>query len=676
MLFTLLLLTQVQDPLPGRWHGALEGPGGPIPFELELREDAGAWSATLLEPVGAWRDETAVERYGRVGIEPMRVARDGDRLVLSIEHYDSHLEGELSKGGSALAGHWRKRTGPDAWATLPFRAAHGPAPQPKTASRREPTYPRPVTGRWSVAFSESPDPAVMELAEDVGGAVRGTILTTTGDYRFLTGRHERDELVLATFDGAHAFHLAAKVRKDADGWPAGPLVLAGDFWSRDTWHETWTAREDADARLPDPFTQTVWAGDVALADLAFPDLDGEVRSLADLAGKALVLQVFGTWCPTCNDETRLLVELDERFRERGLAIVGLAFELTGDRERDAAQVRAYAERHGVRYPLLLAGTADKADATEALAALDRVRAYPTTIFLTADGRVRAVHSGFAGPAAGPAHEALRAEFERLIGELLAADDDALGDATWTWLREVELFEAQGEGAGHVVFRDADGERSALLLTHGDGAETRREELPVRVAGETVWIGDALWRVEPDCAALLSPHDPGARLVRQHVTATLLGARGHHPLALPPDPPPGEGESDAAPAGVDGWLLGALADPDGRVRREAVWHLAQSRQDRGGGLPEVVPLLADADRRVRLCAAWALGATGEPGAIQPLFARLASRDAELRRESVRALGRLARLEHLAERTAAIPNRLQAVADDPDPRVRAAVAATLE
>jgi hypothetical protein len=53
--------------------------------------------------------------------------------------------------------------------------------------------------------------------------------------------------------------------------------------------------------------------------------------------------------------------------------------------------------------------------------LDKVRAWPTTIFMDGDGDVRAVYSGFSGPATGAAHERLRDSFERIVSEMLAAD---------------------------------------------------------------------------------------------------------------------------------------------------------------------------------------------------------------------------------------------------------------
>jgi thiol-disulfide isomerase/thioredoxin len=273
-----------------------------------------------------------------------------------------------------------------------------------------------VDGRWAVDFAESDDAAVGRFEAAADGTVEGTFLTTTGDYRFLAGVLDGDRLRLSCFDGAHAFLFEARLAEDG--------TLAGDFWSRDSWHESWTARKDPTVELPDAFGLTRWVGGKPLDELVFPDLDGTARSLGDetLAGRARVLVIFGSWCPNCNDSTRLLVELDRKYRDRGLAIVGLAFEMTGEFERDARQVRRYAEHHGIDYPLLVAGVSDKAEASQAFPLLDRIRSYPTTIFLHSDGRVRAVHQGFAGPATGTAHEELRARFESLVQELLREGD--------------------------------------------------------------------------------------------------------------------------------------------------------------------------------------------------------------------------------------------------------------
>jgi thiol-disulfide isomerase/thioredoxin len=219
-------------------------------------------------------------------------------------------------------------------------------------------------------------------------------------------------LRLSGFDGAHAFLFSATL--------AGDGTLAGDFWSSEDHHETWSARRDEAAALPDAFAQTSWS-DLPLGELNFPDLDGDWHALdaPEFAGRARIIEIFGSWCPNCHDAAEELVRLQQRYGERGLSIVGLAFERTGDAQHDAAQVRLFAERHGVTWPLLLAGTADKATATARVRLLDEVRSFPTTIFLHGDGRVRAVHSGFSGPATGEDFRKQQQAFESLIEELLA-----------------------------------------------------------------------------------------------------------------------------------------------------------------------------------------------------------------------------------------------------------------
>ena len=148
--------------------------------------------------------------------------------------------------------------------------------------------------------------------------------------------------------------------------------------------------------------------------------EGALRSLDDpeFAGRARILEVFGTWCPNCNDATEYLVDLHGRYRERGLSIVGLAFEMTGEFARDAEQVRVYREYHGIEYPILVAGTSDKAEASEAFPLIERVKSYPTTIFMDGDGNVHTVYSGFSGPATGEAYTRLHPLFENTIEELL------------------------------------------------------------------------------------------------------------------------------------------------------------------------------------------------------------------------------------------------------------------
>lgn len=394
------------DLRAGVWQAALETRGGALEFGLELVRASGEWSAALINA-----DE-------RIPVEEV-TWRDG-LLRLEFPHYDSRVVARL-ESDQRLVGTWTKRAGPQRVTELPFRA-NGPGDDGSVPAASGPiggVHRVLAPGRWSLRFASEEDAAVLAVVP-AGAHLRATVLTTTGDYRYLGVREQVHDgrglpIALSCFDGAHAFLFRAR-------W-SDERTLAGEFWSGATWHDTWTAALDPDAKLPDPFELTRVNATAKLAELRFPGLDGVVRSLdeGELTGAPRVIQLFGTWCPNCNDEAPYLAELDRRYRARGLRVVGIAFELTGELERDTRQVQRFRERWKLEYPLFVGGLADKAQASQAFPLLDRLRAYPTTLFVRRDGTVRAVHQGYSGPATGAEHEKLRESFERLIQELLAEE---------------------------------------------------------------------------------------------------------------------------------------------------------------------------------------------------------------------------------------------------------------
>jgi thiol-disulfide isomerase/thioredoxin len=387
-----------QENFRGQWQASLDSPGGAIEFGLEICSEKDAeranWSAFLIN--------------GTERIAVPEVALEGRQLRLGIDHYDSVLTLDPVSLTGEIAGHWRKRRSKAEWVEMRLQARK---------AFREFASPKDYLGRWSVQFAKSEDPAVAIFVQAPdSNRLHGTFLTTTGDYRYLDGYVDEAGLHLSCFDGAHAFLFRANL---ADGKRD---KLTGEFWSANTWQESWTATRDANAKLPDAF-ETTTADSKQLHQLGFPDLAGNPRRLDDplFAGRARIIYVFGSWCPNCHDAGNYFAELETRYADRGLAILGLAFELTGDFERDSAQVRKYQQRHGTKYPILVAGLADKEQASAALPLLDRVRSYPTTIFIDGQGQIRAVHTGFSGPATGVEHAELKKEFEFLIESMLESE---------------------------------------------------------------------------------------------------------------------------------------------------------------------------------------------------------------------------------------------------------------
>lgn len=396
------------ESLIGTWRATLASPGGPLPFGLRFEAHDGGIEAAVIN--------------GEEQAPTSGVAVDGDHVVIAFDFYDSEIDATIADGGTRMSGRWRRTGEGGADSVLAFEAVRGSTErfQPLASAGLaggDAAALDSVAGVWQTTFvdEDASEPARGELAQ-AGTRVTGTFLTPTGDYRYLDGSYEGGLLRLSTFDGAHAFLFHARAQADGS--------LAGDFWSRDSYHATWTATlVDAATRvLPDAWSQSALTSDDGRFRFAFPDLEGETVSDDDprFRGKVVAINIFGSWCPNCNDDAPLLAAWDRRFRDQGLAIVGLAFEFTGDAERDRRQVRRFAERHGIEYPLLLAGgTSDKADAAALLPDLDRIVAYPTTIFVGRDGRVRRIHAGFAGPGTGEQHTRLVAELEAQVAALLA-----------------------------------------------------------------------------------------------------------------------------------------------------------------------------------------------------------------------------------------------------------------
>ena len=218
---------------------------------------------------------------------------------------------------------------------------------------------------------------------------------------------------LSCFDGGHVFLFKAVLGEDD--------TLSGDFWSRDSWHETWTARRDEHAASVDALDQTHPSSEDRHFTFDFPDLDGNRvdQDHADLAGKVRLVTIFGSWCPNCNDEAPFLEELYQTYRDKGLEVVGLAFEMTEDEDRNRRVLKRFKQRHKLSYKILLAGgTKDKQKAAQILGNLDHVLAFPTTLLLDREGKVVSIHTGFTGPGTGDHYQRLVDGYHRRIAEIL------------------------------------------------------------------------------------------------------------------------------------------------------------------------------------------------------------------------------------------------------------------
>ena len=122
-------------------------------------------------------------------------------------------------------------------------------------------------------------------------------------------------------------------------------------------------------------------------EFRFPDLEGNEVSLSDdrFAGKVVLVDLWGTWCPPCVSEIPTLVEIQERYRDRGLIIVAIAFEGDDDAESRRDYLGGFVEDNGINYLVLDAGPPRDFDAV--LPELKNVRGLPIEIFIDRSGAV-------------------------------------------------------------------------------------------------------------------------------------------------------------------------------------------------------------------------------------------------------------------------------------------------
>lgn len=327
----------------------------------------------------------------RIRVDDIVMGRDRktakDTIRIEIPVYDSYFSGIYEE--NLLEGVWVARNRGDY--RIPFVARYGQAHR-FTTLQKPPAL--DLSGQWRTLFevdTEAPYPGIGEFEQE-GNYLTGTFRTETGDYRFLEGTVQADKLYLSCFDGSHAFLFEGKIRPDSS--------LIGIFRSGKHYQTVWEAVRDPDYELSDPDSLTYLRPGYDRISFRFPDAQGDTVSLSDdrFRDKIKIVQIMGTWCPNCRDETEFLVDYFRQNPSDEVEVIALAFEKY--REQDQAQriLQTYRREMEAPYPILLAGYYDKTEAAAALPMLNHVLSYPTLIIIDRQDQVRKIHTGFAGPA--------------------------------------------------------------------------------------------------------------------------------------------------------------------------------------------------------------------------------------------------------------------------------------
>jgi thiol-disulfide isomerase/thioredoxin len=386
-----LSCTSNTKDLSGTWRGIVDMQGQELPFTFTLSKEADKYTAVI---------RNAEEK---LVLDDVQVI--DDTLVMVMHIFDAQIRAKVLD--DKLNGVFIKNY--DLSATVPFRATKGDNYRFVKKEKASIDF----NGKYSVTFTNEKDTTLaIGIFTQNENEIKGTFLTPTGDYRYLQGNIIGETMKLSVFDGNHTFVFTANLKGDS---------IVGDYYSGKTYHQIWKGVKTESASLPHPESLTYLKEGFDKIEFSFPDVEGRKVTPQDdkYKNKVVILQLFGTWCPNCMDETRFLADWYTQNNKRGVEIIGLAYERKDDFTYASDRVKKMKEKLNVTYDFVIAGVNDKVKAAETLPMLNKVVAFPTTIFIGKDGKVKYIHTGFSGPGTGIYYEQFKESFNQKINELLA-----------------------------------------------------------------------------------------------------------------------------------------------------------------------------------------------------------------------------------------------------------------
>ena len=376
----------------GTWRGVFTVNEKQVPFNFELRTGGPSKSlenASLALVNGSRRDYFVVKQ-----IAP-------DSIFVKMNTYDAALvakiedDGRLTGAYKSLVPNFRGKS---------YRFVEPGKDIAPTAS---------LTGKWKInIISKDPFSHRVALLEQKGNCLTGVVMSVVGDTRELEGTVQGNEFTLSGFTGPSPILIRGTVNEDKS--------ISGEIGLGIYVNQKFEGILDKKAELPDPYALTHLKEGVTKFDFNLPDLTGKQVSLSDAKyrGKVVIIDIVGTWCPNCIDETAFLAPWYQANKQRGVEIIGLAFERKNDLAFAKTALSRLINRYDVQYDILFSGIADKKVASEALPALNKVLAFPTTIILDRQGNVAQIHTGYTGPATGKYYDEYVAEFNQTIDKLV------------------------------------------------------------------------------------------------------------------------------------------------------------------------------------------------------------------------------------------------------------------
>jgi thiol-disulfide isomerase/thioredoxin len=344
-------------------------------------------------------------------IELTDIVQKKDSLFITFPAFDSQLKAKILKKNH-IVGEWFNFAKGENY-SIPFTCVNKYLPRfPKMGSTVD------IYGKWEVTFDYDKDPEkaigvfdplTNHCSYSQADVVKGTFLTETGDYRYLEGVVSNDSLYLSTFDGSHAFLFRSKLKND---------TLWGEFLSGTHYKSNWFAVRNPTFELTNPDSLTYLVTDDEI-HLSLPGLDNNTYVYPNdkTKGKATLIQIMGTWCPNCLDESRYLGQQKKKYGDQ-LEIIAVTFETQKSDKGKIEKVKKYKENLDLDYTFLIGGAACKSCAGELFPMLNKVISFPTLIFIDKAGHIRRIHTGFNGPGTGMYYDEFVEKTNALIEQLV------------------------------------------------------------------------------------------------------------------------------------------------------------------------------------------------------------------------------------------------------------------
>lgn len=351
-----------------------------------------------------WEIVNGVERI------PIDIKWEKDSTFTSgLPLFNTYFEGKKAKG--IVTGEWVDPTRTGDY-RIPFQIVNNKIRGFDTKVHV------PVHAKYKIVFEDDTVPAILDMAavrEEF--VVYGTVLTETGDYRYLQGEpFENNRFYLSAFDGTHLFYLAGQLIDNK---------IQGIFMSGKHYSAKFTGEVDDNFELRKA-DELTWMKNPKETLILKLNADAKTeRSFGekDWKGKVTLVQIMGTWCPNCTDESRFVKSMYEKYQMQGLEVVPVSFERGTDKQVAFTRINSQAKQMALPYPVYLGSGADSPQKAAALvfAQLNHVMSFPTLILIGKDGKVKKVWTGFYGPGTGVHYAEHTAEIEDAVLRLLRKD---------------------------------------------------------------------------------------------------------------------------------------------------------------------------------------------------------------------------------------------------------------